>query len=978
MKILVGILSTLLGTLVDAKADTITFDKAQSNEFFYAMLRPRKEGKLEVFPIPNNVVKDDSGTTYTNYLALKGRKKTKSSQETLELALTPGSDYALREEDWVSINDDEFVFFPVPVSTRTYQVTPKTQQFLWIVGNEANWEPASHRFRFKVDKMPQDALDSSALQVSFTVQDGDVLQKAIRELFDTFVGYTSTEIEHWRVVRVDETAADGSVVVDFVYREGSECLSAYDDIWPFMTGSGMSHVDASEPKEDLRQAAATSGQNILTLSLTVPEACDVPLLQPPPPPRAPATQTQVFTPGQQFTVELLLGSGSIVTGLPDQLMEIKEDTASFIISQNYVQHNGNELTLKVSNGETEYDLELKSAGYEPFVGKYLTFDGDLSFDQRKQLVETIPQEFVFVDSTKEGVSFGLPSDSCTELTAKYDFIEGRRAKVSGETGSVDCKVKNKTLKKTTSLKVGEVNSIELPSSDMKIVDLGSLDAKLILVDNKIAKILLPQHNLDQLDEDSLRIVFADEESEEFEVVLDLSEARENRNNEEPFKINFKFNSQPADRWGLRETLSALKQIRRAGVPDSVKLIEVTDNLLVMTDPEASDSDCSSLENQYKFIENGELYFPNKYFKDDWQISTIDSVICDAPTTTSTTKTTTTTTSEPFCVLDAMNLQKKLTFEVKENVQKKFSKEDLLVNVDPMYLDQVYISAEKVDPNISHWNSQSQELTVFPTWDAIVKMKAASGMKGKKASDISFTVSAANCETQVIKVEFSVDFVNDCPKPAHVLSIELLLRAVKPMIADKFNIMDIIRDTYDDEDMEFIRVRNFTKLEDGSIFIEWMNHTDVICQTESCPKEEITELIEYIVDQSGNKAVPKQRFVNYFKGTDYHLKRIASLQINVCGDKKSEPKTPKASEDPESAGTSVILLIIGTIALVTAAIGCIYMKKKKENQANDDSKPVRSINNTVIVMEGDGSNANNDGENAKLIGEQVDSKSEGEC
>ena len=114
--------------------------------------------------------------------------------------------------------------------------------------------------------------------------------------------------------------------------------------------------------------------------------------------------------------------------------------------------------------------------------------------------------------------------------------------------------------------------------------------------------------------------------------------------------------------------------------------------------------------------------------------------------------------------------------------------------------------------------------MFPTWDAIVKMKAASGMKGKKASDISFTVSAANCETQVIKVEFSVDFVNDCPKPAHVLSIELviiflvkrdyrvfkLLRAVKPMIADKFNIMDIIRDTYDDEDMEFIRVRNFTK------------------------------------------------------------------------------------------------------------------------------------------------------------------------
>jgi len=981
MKILVGILSTLLGTLVDAKADTITFDKAQSNEFFYAMLRPRKEGKLEVFPIPNNVVKDDSGTTYTNYLALKGRKKTKSSQETLELALTPGSDYALREEDWVSINDDEFVFFPVPVSTRTYQVTPKTQQFLWIVGNEANWEPASHRFRFKVDKMPQDALDSSALQVSFTVQDGDVLQKAIRELFDTFVGYTSTEIEDWRVVRVDETAADGSVVVDFVYREGSECLSAYDDIWPFMTGSGMSHVDASEPKEDLRQAAATSGQNILTLSLTVPEACDVPLLQPPPPPRAPTTQTQVFTPGQLFTVELLFGSGSIVAGLPGQFMEIKEDTASFIISQNYVQHNGNELTLKVSNGETEYDLVLKSAGYEPFVGNYLTFDGDLSFDQRQQLVETI--QFVLVDSTEEGVSFGLPSDSCAELTAKYDFIEGRSAKVAGQAGSVDCKFKNKTLKKNISLKVGDVNSIELPSSDMKIVDLGSLDSKLILVDNKIAKILLPQRNLDQLDEDSLRVLFANEENEDFEVVLDLSEARENRNNEEPFKINFKFNSQPADRWGLRETLSALKQIRRAGVPDSVKLIEVTDNLLVMTDPQASESECLSLEKQYKFIENGELYFPNKYFKDDWQISTIDSVICDAPTPAPTTKTTTTTTLEPICVLDAMNLQKKLTFEVKENVQEKFTKEHLLVNVDPMYLDQVDISSEKVDPNISHWNSQSQELTVFPTWDAIVKMKAASGMVGKKASDISFTVSAANCESHVIKVEFNVDFVNDCPKPAHVLSIELFLRAVKPMITDKFNVMEIIRDTYNDEDMEFIRVKNFTKIEDGSIFIEWMNHTDVICQSKSCPKEEITKLIEYIVDHPDKQPAPKQQFVNYFKGTDYHLKRIASLQINVCADIPSPAKTPKASEGPESAGTSVILLIIGTIALVTAAIGCIYMKKKKENQANDDSRRVEKIqhgNNTAIVLDADlesKGDANNDEENTKLIGKQVDSKAEGE-
>ncbi len=53
------------------------------------------------------------------------------------------------------------------------------------------------------------------------------------------------------------------------------------------------------------------------------------------------------------------------------------------------------------------------------------------------------------------------------------------------------------------------------------------------------------------------------------------------------------------------------------------------------------------------------------------------------------------------------------------------------------------------------------------------MKAASGMEGKKASDISFAVSAANCETQVIKVEFSVDFVNDCPKPSHLLGIELV-------------------------------------------------------------------------------------------------------------------------------------------------------------------------------------------------------------
>lgn len=31
-----------------------------------------------------------------------------------------------------------------------------------------------------------------------------------------------------------------------------------------------------------------------------------------------------------------------------------------------------------------------------------------------------------------------------------------------------------------------------------------------------------------------------------------------------------------------------------------------------------------------------------------------------------------------------------------------------------------------------------------------------------------------------------------------------------MITDKFNVMEIIRDTYNDEDMEFIRIKNFTK------------------------------------------------------------------------------------------------------------------------------------------------------------------------
>lgn len=79
----------------------------------------------------------------------------------------------------------------------------------------------------------------------------------------------------------------------------------------------------------------------------------------------------------------------------------------------------------------------------------------------------------------------------------------------------------------------------------------------------------------------------------------------------------------------------------------------------------------------------------------------------------------------------------------------------------------------VDASISNWNSIDEELTVFATWDAIVKMKSASGMDDKKASDISFTVSADNCKEQVIKVEFVVDFVDDCKKPSHVLSIELV-------------------------------------------------------------------------------------------------------------------------------------------------------------------------------------------------------------
>ena len=79
----------------------------------------------------------------------------------------------------------------------------------------------------------------------------------------------------------------------------------------------------------------------------------------------------------------------------------------------------------------------------------------------------------------------------------------------------------------------------------------------------------------------------------------------------------------------------------------------------------------------------------------------------------------------------------------------------------------------VDASISNWNSFNEELTVFATWDAIVEMKSASGLEDKKASDISFTVSAENCKDQVIKFEFVVDFVDDCKKPSHVLSIELV-------------------------------------------------------------------------------------------------------------------------------------------------------------------------------------------------------------
>ncbi|CAG5099210.1 Oidioi.mRNA.OKI2018_I69.XSR.g16346.t2.cds [Oikopleura dioica] len=967
MKILVGILSTLLG-VADAKADTITFDKQQANNFFYKMLRPRKEGKLEVFQIPDGVVKDDSQTAYTNYLALKG-KKAQSPQEALEYANTPGSEYALRKEDWVSINDDEFVFFPIPVSTRTYQVTPKTQQFLWIVGNEANWEPAMHRFRFKVDKMPQDALDSSALRVSFTVDDDDILQQSIRELFDTLVGYTSTDIEHWRVVHVDETAADGTVVVDFVYREGSECLSAYDDIWPFMTGSSMSMVGESEPKEDLRQAAATSGQSILTLSLTVPDACDVPMVAPPPRPKAPATQTQTYTAGEPFTVELLLGSGSAIDGVPSQFVAVNEDTASFLIPLNAA----GKMTLKVSNGDTEYDLVLEPAAYEPFAGKSLTFDGGLSFEQRQQLVEKIP--FPLVDSTQDGVAFGLPSSLCADL-AEYDFISDRSAEVGGIVGTVDCQLKKKKLKKEVSLKVGKVNEIDLPSADMKIIDLGSLDDKLILVDDNVAKVLLPQNNLDDIAEDSLRIILADQENDEFEVVLDLSEAKEN-SVDPAFTLNFKFNSQPADRWGLSETLTALKEIKRAGVPSSFELIEVSDNVLVMTDADNANSKCSELEGEYAFIENGELYFRSKYFKDAWEISTIDSVSCKTPTEAPTTEKTTMkpTTSKPVCVLDQVKLQKKVSLNIQENVEERFSKEDLLENIEKEFLDQVEIIPNKVDASISNWNSFNEELTVFATWDAIVEMKSASGLEDKKASDISFTVSAENCKDQVIKFEFVVDFVDDCKKPSHVLSIELLTRDQKPMISDKYSTMEIIRETYGDDDMGFIRVQNFTKDSAGMIYITWLNHTEVICQEEYCPSDEVQHLVDFIVDQSNPQtAKAKDQFVNYFKGTDYILKHIKSLKINACRKMESTPKSDPV-DAASTAGTSVILLIIGTIALVTAAIGCIYMKKKKENEQQNQPGRVQSIDETftsrkdgnVTIMEND----LNPAENQSLLQGQQD-------
>lgn len=61
-----------------------------------------------------------------------------------------------------------------------------------------------------------------------------------------------------------------------------------------------------------------------------------------------------------------------------------------------------------------------------------------------------------------------------------------------------------------------------------------------------------------------------------------------------------------------------------------------------------------------------------------------------------------------------------------------------------------------------------------------------------------------------------------------------------------------------------------------------------------------------------------------------------------------------------------------------------MKKKKENQANDDSRRVDKIqpgNNTLIVMEADleskGDEEQMMKENTKLIGKQNDSKAEGE-
>ena len=160
-----------------------------------------------------------------------------------------------------------------------------------------------------------------------------------------------------------------------------------------------------------------------------------------------------------------------------------------------------------------------------------------------------------------------------------------------------------------------------------------------------------------------------------------------------------------------------------------------------------------------------------------------------------------------------------------------------------------------------------------------------------------------------------------------------------MISDKYNTMEIIRETYGDDDMGFIRVQNFTKGtinhkhhfvlfsvdSAGMIYITWLNHTEVICQEEYCPSDEVQHLVDFIVDQSNPQtAKAKDQFVNYFKGTDYivsedvtkqfsfsfQLKHIKSLKINACRKMESTPKSDPV-DAASTAGTSVILLIIGT-------------------------------------------------------------------